>query len=172
MPRISSAEFVRRQISILCVLIVACGLLVACGADKKDISGPTGTPVLTATIVPSPTALSGPPRIGDVIWTSAIEPQTNAPLNKATPVPADAALYAVVPIDFLPAGSQLVARWFFNDTSLDALDSAIRIDRDRISGWIEFHIERTGLDSWPGGIYTIIISDGTNELQRADLTIS
>ena len=71
-----------------------------------------------------------------------------------------------------PAGSQLVATWFFNDTSLDALDSAMRIDRDRDSGWIEFHIERTGSDSWPDGVYEIVVSDGTNELQRSEITIS
>ena len=84
----------------------------------------------------------------------------------------DRVIYAVVPIESLPAGSQLVASWYFNDTSLEALGSAIRIDRDRDSGWLEFHIERTGADPWPDGEYEIVISDGTDELQRSQVVIS
>ncbi len=120
----------------------------------------------------SPTALSGPARVGDVIWASTIEPQTNAPVTASTPVVGDTTIYAVFPIVSLPAGSQLIASWYFNDTSLDALNSAMRIDQDRTSGWIEFHIERTGTDPWPDGVYEIVLTDGTNELQRADITIS
>ncbi len=116
------------------------------------------------------TALSGTPRIGEAVWTSVIQPETNAPVALA-PKGTDATIYAVFPIESLPAGSQLVASWFFNDTSLDALDSAMRIDTDRVSGWIEFHIERTGTEPWPDGDYEIVVSDGTNELQRAVVSI-
>jgi hypothetical protein len=48
----------------------------------------------------------------------------------------------------------------------------MRIDRDRVSGWIEFHIERTGAEPWPDGDYEIVVTDGTNELQRSVVTIS
>jgi hypothetical protein len=117
------------------------------------------------------TALTGTPRLGEAVWTSAIAGETNAPLAQS-PQLTDETIYAVFPIESLPAGSQLLASWYFNDTSLDALDSAMRIDRDRDSGWIEFHIERTGPQPWPDGEYAIVVTDGTNEIQRAVITIS
>jgi hypothetical protein len=153
-------------------LIVACALLAACASGNDDPSGPTAPSHPTKTIESEPTPLSGPPRIGAPVWTNAIDPQTNAPLGQAAPTITDETIYAVFPIESLPAGSQLVARWYFNDTSLDALDSAMRIDEDRVSGFVEFHIERTGANPWPDGVYEIVVTDGTNELQRAQVTIS
>jgi hypothetical protein len=153
-------------------LIVACALLAACGSGNDDPSSESGSAQPSETAVIEPTALSGPPRIRAAVWTSAVDPQTNAPLGQATPVVSDEIIYAVFPIEALPAGTQLVASWYFNATSLDALESAMRIDEDRASGWIEFHIERTGPDPWPDGVYEIVVTDGTNELQRSQITIS
>ena len=84
------------------------------------------------TSVIAATALSGAPRIGEAVWTSAVESESNAPIALA-PQATDETIFAVFPIESLPAGSQLIASWFFNDTSLDALDSAMRIDRDRVA---------------------------------------
>jgi hypothetical protein len=168
--RLRSDRF--RRLGVLALLlIVACGTLVACGGG--DDEGASSTPVPEATETPLfvPTALTGTPRLGEVIWTSAVEPETNSPLALA-PTVSDSRIYAVLPIESLPAGSQLLASWFFNNTSLDALDSSMRVDQDRVSGWIEFHIERTGDSPWPDGAYEIVVTDGTNELQRAVITIS
>jgi hypothetical protein len=170
-PKSNTVVLLRRRSPVVFALIVACGLLAACGPDKDASSEATDTAIVTVTSEPSPTALSGPPRVGEAIWTNSIEPESNAPLA-ATPVVGDTTIYAVFPIVSLPEGSQIVANWYFNDTSLDALGSAMRIDRDRTSGWIEFHIERTGSTPWPDGVYEVVLTDGTNELQRADITIS
>ncbi len=113
----------------------------------------------------------GTPRLGEAVWTSAVMAR-NERSDRACAQLTDATIYAVFPIESLPAGSQLLASWYFNDTSLDALDSAMRIDQDRTSGWIEFHIERTGSEPWPDGEYAIVVTDGTNEVQRAVITIS
>lgn len=171
MPRISTFEFVRHRAPLACALIVACGLLVACGSGKSSSPDATVAAVPTETVEVMPTALSGQPRLGSPVWTNAVAPQSNAPAE-ATPEIGDMVIYAVFPIESLPAGSQLLARWYFNDTSLDALDSAMRIDRDCVSGWVEFHIERTGPDPWPDGVYQIVVSDGTHELQRSEIAIS
>lgn len=162
----------RRWAPFALMLIVTCAMLAACGSGK----GPSPTPATPAepseTPVALPTALSGSPRIGPAVWTTAVDPQTAAPIAGGTPAVDATTLYAVFPIESLPAGSQLVASWFFNDTSLDALSSAMRIDRDQVSGWIEFHIQRTGTDPWPDGTYSIVVSDGTTELQRSEVVIS
>ncbi len=171
MSRKSLVELIRRRAPVACAFIVACGLLVACGSGKSDDLDAAPTVIPTETVEVIPTALSGLPRLGAPVWTNAVAPQTNAPVD-ATPVIGDTVIYAVFPIESLPAGSQLLASWFFNDTSLGELDSAMRIDRDRVSGWVEFHIERTGSDSWPDGVYEIVVSDGTRELQRSEIAIS
>lgn len=172
MPGSGRIQPLCRRAPILFTLIVACALLVACGSGQDDNPSVSEAPEATDTVVPEPTALSGVPRIGPAIWTSAIDPVTAAPLGTLPPSVADTFIYAVFPVESLPAGSQLVATWFFNDTSLDSLGSALRIDRDRVSGWVEFHIERTGADPWPDGVYEIVVSDGTNEIQRAEIAFS
>ncbi len=171
MPRHHRFDRLRRFGMLASAFIVACALLGACGSGNDDTPEITSTPEPTQTLVIVATALSGAPRIGEAVWTSAVQPESNAPIALA-PQGTDETIFAVFPIESLPAGSQLVASWFFNDTSLDALDSAMRIDRDRVSGWIEFHIERTGAEPWPDGDYEIVVSDGTNELQRSMVTVS
>lgn len=171
MPRFLRSDRSRRVGLLASTFIVACGLLAGCGGDDDDSPIATAPPEPTKTVVVMPTALSGTPSIGSAVWTSAVETGTNAPLSLA-PTATDTTIYAVFPIESLPTGSQLVASWFFNNTSLDALGSAMRIDRDRVDGWIEFHIERTGDEPWPDGEYEIVVSDGTTELQRAMVTIS
>ncbi len=170
MPQQFRIDRLRRMGMLALPLIVACGMLTACGVggDSPDTTALPGT---TETEVVVPTALTGAPRIGEAVWTSAIDPTTNAPIAVAPQV-SDTTIYAVFPIESLPAGSQLMASWFFNDTTLDALSSAMRIDRDRVSGWVEFHIERTGSEPWPDGEYMVVITDGTTELQRAVVSLS
>lgn len=171
MPRQSQFDRIRRLAGLAFALILACGLLAACASGDDTTSDSTPVPVSTETAVVPPTALTGAPRIGEAVWTRAIEPGTKEPLNLA-PTVTDETIYAVFPIESLPAGSQLIAEWFFNDTSLDGLGSALRIDQDQNAGWLEFHIERTGPEPWPDGEYAIVVTDGTNELQRAVLALT
>jgi len=170
-PRHFRIDRLRRMGMLASALIVACGVLAACSVGGGDSPEATALPELAETAVVVPTALTGTPRIGEAVWTSAIDSTTNAPIAIAPQV-TDTTIYAVFPIESLPAGSQLVASWFFNDTTLDALNSAMRIDRDRVSGWIEFHIERTGPEPWPDGEYSVVVTDGTTELQKAVVSIS
>lgn len=171
MPRQSHFDQMRRLGLLLSALIVACGLLAACSFGDDGTPDDSLTTEATETPVVVPTALSGSPRIGEAVWTVAVDAITKEPVAVAPQV-TDTTIYAVFPIESLPAGSQLVARWFYNETSLDALDSAMRVDQDRVTGWIEFHIERTGPEPWPDGEYEIVVTDGTNELQRSVITIS
>ena len=170
MPQHFRFDRLRRLGMLASALIVACGVLAACSLGGGDDPETNTPPEPAETALVAPTALTGAPRIGEAIWTSAIDPTTNAPFSIAPQV-TDTRIYAVFPIESLPAGSQLVATWFFNDTSLDALSSAMRIDRDRVSGWVEFHIERTGSEPWPDGEYAVVVTDGTTQLQQAVVSI-
>lgn len=172
MPKLFRLQSIGRIRSLLLLIIVAGGLLTACGGQTKSDPTPNLDTEANATAALVPTALSGPPRIGPVVWARTIDPATGAPANTDTLTTDAPAIYAVFPIESLPAGSQLVAHWYFNDTSLDALDSAMRIDQDRNTGWLEFHIERVDSESWPRGRYAVVVDDGTTELQRAEITIS
>ena len=171
MPRKLGPDRMRHVRILAPALIVACALLAGCSSGNGGTPATSETPQPTEIREVAATALTGAPRLGEAVWTSGVASETNAPLATA-PQLTDETIYAVFPIESLPAGSQLLASWYFNDTSLDALDSAMRIDQDRDTGWIEFHIERTGPEPWPDGDYAIVVTDGTNEVQRAVITIS
>lgn len=163
-------EKLRRRNLLALSLIVACSALIGCSSDGTDRA--SVSPVATVIVDPSVTPLSGPPVIGSIVWTTSVDPATKAPAGGAPPTVRDLVIYAVAPIESLPAGSQLIARWYFNGTSLDGLNSSMRIDQDRVAGWLEFHIERVDGDSWPDGEYEIVISDGSTDLQRSRVRIS
>jgi hypothetical protein len=76
-----------------------------------------------------------------------------------TVIPPDAqAIYAVFPIERLPAGTRLEASWTFNGTPLEGFDLDVTAPRDQLQGWLEFHLERTGADPWPDGEYAVSLT--------------
>ena len=98
------------------------------------------------------------PSIGEIVWATAVQPDTNAATAVVARFPVDApALYAVVLVTGLPSGAVLTARWTYNDVPLDALEAAVEIPTP-VDGtaWVEFHLDRDE-ESWPEGTYEISI---------------
>lgn len=129
------------------------------GLTGTPAVGPGGTPeIVTA-------------ELGEVVWTTAVDP-AGLP---ATPVPGfapdAAAIYAVLPVVRIDARSTISATWTYNGTSLDALGSSVTVNEAREGGWIEFHLNRTGAELWPDGTYEITVSANGRVVQTGEVRI-
>jgi hypothetical protein len=175
----------RRTGAVTSVGLALLTLLGGCGPAVPDGAAPTAcpaagcpaaTPIATPTVAPPPTATAVPTPtpafsseravLDDVTWTTAVEPETNAPVAPVDVFTvADRMLYAAVRADRIAAGTRIGADWAYNDTSLDGFAQEIVIERDTSNAWIAFHLELTGAEVWPNGRYQITITvDGTPAL--------
>jgi hypothetical protein len=166
-PRRSAAEpSARRALGVACLGLV-CTLLVSCG----------GEPILAPPVAPSPQVTSSSSavaaatpvitaeesRIGGIIWASATDPTTSAPIEPVSSYRPNAPrIIAAVQSDTLPAGSLVAATWEYNDTSLDAFTTQLTAPDSDAEHWLIFYIERDPEVPWPVGAYEVTISlDGT-----------
>jgi hypothetical protein len=144
-------------------IALACALLAGCGG--QPILAPPVDPSPRPTIntpqsaAATPMATAAAQQIGDVIWATATDPATNAPIDSVSSYPADALrIVAAMRIDALPAGSSVEATWQYNDTSLDAFTTRLTPAGNGAEQWISFYIERDPEVEWPVGTYEVRIS--------------
>jgi len=108
------------------------------------------------------------PQIGDLVWATAIDPTTNAPINPVSSYRPDAVrIVAALHIDALSAGSSLEATWEYNDTSLDAFTTRLTPAASGADQWVSFYIERDPKIEWPAGTYEVKISLDGATVQQA-----
>ena len=109
------------------------------------------------------------PQIGDIVWATATDPATNAPIE---PSPATVRMLPGSSprrtTDALSAGSTVEATWEYNDTSLDAFTTQLTLSESGADQWMSFHIARDPEVPWPVGTYEVKISlNGTPVQQDA-----
>ena len=126
----------------------------------------TNTPDLAAA---TPIATAVAQTIGDIVWATAIDQATNAPIDPVSSYRPDALrIVAAMHIDALSAGSSLEATWEYNDTSLDAFTTRLAPAGSGADQWVSFYIERDPEVEWPVGTYEVKISlDGATVQQAA-----
>jgi len=161
--------------------VVALGLvlaLVACGGNDGP---PQATPTPDATATAAALAISlGPsvlatatlaPKYGEVVWTTAVNPQSKEPLEPVDAFATEATtIYATLTVRNLPTNTVLTADWTYNDTSLDGLTTSAVVAADGDADWVEFHLTRSA-EPWPDGTYAIAISVGGSVVQRAEVEV-
>jgi hypothetical protein len=162
----------RRSVRVSLFALV-CGLLVSCGGEPRlappaNSSQPivTNTPQVGAA---TPAATSMAPRVGDIVWATATDPTTNAPIDPVSTYRPDALrIVAAMRLNTLSAGSVVEATWEYNDTSLDAFTTQLTLAESGADQWISFYIERDPEVEWPVGTYAVNLSvDGTPVQQAA-----
>ena len=165
----------RRSLGVGCLALV-CAVLVSCGepgpAPAPDPSPwvPSHSPGVAAA---TPVGAAVKPRIGTVIWTTATDPATNAPVEPVASYGADAPrIIAAVQSQALPAGAIVEATWEYNGTSLDAFATRLTATDSGAEQWLSFHIARDPNVPWPVGTYAVTISlDGT-AVQQGSIEVS
>ena len=145
----------RCAVSILLAVVVLAG----CGAADDAPPDPTATVAVEAT----PTVLvpTQPPDVvlGEVVWTTAVAEGTGAPVDTLTTLPNDAGrIVAAVPVETLPAGITLQARWSIDGDPLPALDPApLVVEEGRQDAWVSWSLSWTSDQPWPIGTLGIQI---------------
>ncbi len=172
----------------LACLLVGLVILTGCTTTPDRGETPTITPPTTGgdgqiggTPLPADRppagAINGTPTVarvelGEVVWTTGVDPTAGAPATPVAAFEADApALYAVLPIIRIEPGVTITATWTYNDTPLDPLASTITASEARENGWLEFHLNRTGPVPWPDGTYEIAVSADGQEIQTGEVRV-
>jgi hypothetical protein len=137
----------------LASMLLAVAILAGCGVGN-GASPPTQTSSV-ATPEPTPVLVS----FGQVVWASAIDTETGAPVDSLTTLSNMAPqVYASVQADMLPADVPVQARWTIDGAELSGLDPApVTVDEDRAEPWISWSLTWTADEPWPVGVLGIEI---------------
>lgn len=155
------------------ILVALTGILAGCGGEPQLALPNTPTPdpaVASPPARPAASPEASAPVIGDLTWTSAIDPETGAPADALAHYPADAPrLLIAARARAIQADSNVEARWYYNDTPLEAFTTRHAFSGPVMDQWLGFHLDRADDTTWPAGTYEIeIFLDGEPE---ADATI-
>lgn len=157
----------------LCLAAVCVVSLQACGGSHSATTGTVPAANQGPDAAPTSPPVSGPVTIGAVVWASAIDPASKAPLTTVTAFPESAAvIYAVVPVANVPAGAGVTAVWTYNGVSLDSLATTTVAPQRMAAGWLEFHASMTPGKTWPAGAYAIVVKDGGTASATGSVVVS
>ncbi len=143
------------------------------------VTGPAVTEVVNGTPGAGPVSIGGT-TIGDVVWTSAVDPATQAPAESLDTIPSNAAeMYAALPLTSVAAGTVIGAAWSYNGVPLDALSSSVTASVAATNTWVAFRLGR--IDSgtpmprsesdWPDGDYGVVITVDGQVVQEGTVTV-
>jgi hypothetical protein len=170
------------------ILLVA----VAC-SGSSDAPKPTPTPAPTASPVPSPIPspvaspsplpdlaatpgvfTSAQADVGKVVWSTSLDPATNAPTHRVTALTANVTtIFATLPVYRVKPGTVFTAKWTYNNTPVEALTSHVTAGGSYAEAWIEFHITRAANQPWPAGTYevTVLVGDQQQVAEQATVRV-
>ena len=164
----------RRSMSALVLL----GVLGIAGCGGSSPEKPASTKVSTPTTVinaeptATPTATPTAAIFGAIVWTTAINAATSAPVDKVASFGQDAsAIYAVVPVKGVAPGLTVTADWTFNGSPLPGVSSTVVATRPVADGWLEFHLTLAAGQTWPAGTYHIDIHQPLGGAVHADVNV-
>jgi hypothetical protein len=171
-----AATTARRSLGALGVALV-CAMLVSCGGELRlappaspspqaiteEAAGAAATPVNTTVAT----------RFGEIVWATAIDPKTSAPIEPVSSYRPDAPrIIAVMQAFGLSAGSAVEATWEYNNTSLDAFSTRLQPAHSTAESWISFRIDRSPDVPWPVGTYEVMVSLNGTTVQQAAIEVT
>lgn len=107
-----------------------------------------------------------------MVWATAIDPMSNAPLPPATAFPVEArTIYATLPVARIAQGTVVAATWSYNGTPLDGFLGSVSAPQDERDVWLEFHIGLAGPEPWPAGVYAVAVRVDGQPAQSAAVAV-
>jgi len=152
-------------------------MLVSCGGELR-LAAPAGPSpqVMTETTGAARATPVGPAvatRFGPIVWATAIDEATDAPIGPVSTYRADAPrIIAALQAFGLSGGSVLEATWEYNNTSLDAFSTRLVPADSTAESWISFYLDRSPDVPWPVGTYEVTVSLNGATLQQASIEIT
>jgi hypothetical protein len=121
----------------------------------------------------TPTPVPPPAGIGEIVWTAAVDPATNAPTEPLNALRNDAPqVVAALPIERLPEGTVLQAHWTIDGTPLPALDpEPVTVETSRADAWVAWTLRWEGDQPWPTGQLGIEVEVNGEPRGRAEIPI-
>lgn len=176
-PRLFIPGATARPTVLGAVLVLSIVLLTSCGEEPRLVPpvGPSPVSATTLSATPqlaTPASTIASPRIGEIVWTAATDPTSNAPIEPVAIYRSDATrIIAAAPIRALPAGSRIEATWEYNNTSLDPFTTQLFPPETLNETWITMYIDRDPEVPWPEGQYEITISLDGVAMQHAAIEV-
>jgi hypothetical protein len=129
----------------------------------KEAAGAAATPVNSTVAT----------RFGEIVWATAIDPKTSAPIEPVSSYRPDAPrIIAVIQAFGLSAGSVVEATWEYNNTSLDAFSTRLLQAGSTAESWVSFRIDRSPDMPWPVGTYEVTVSLNGTTVQQAAIEVT
>lgn len=150
-------------------LLFAGGIAIAVAAHVPAQTPPAAT--ATGGAIPA----KGTPaaEAAEIVWAREIDPETNAPVRRATAfITTDAAIYAVLSLDRVEQGSVVEASWFYDGTPVPSLTASVAVDKTYEESWIEFHLTLPEGQIWPTGEYTIAIAVNGQQIAESAIEVT
>jgi hypothetical protein len=125
--------------------------LASCGDQAADTADTLATPP------------SVPLEIGELVWTSDVDPATGAPIDTLTSLPsATDRIVAALQVPSLPAGVTLQARWEIDGNHLVKLDPEPVASTEPLEdAWVSWSLSWGADEPWPIGTLGIrVLIDG------------
>jgi hypothetical protein len=151
----------------LCLLVLLSSLAACGGGDDPPSATSTPAPTQPPTQTPAP-----PAELGQIVWASAVDDSTKAPLNQVTSYPHDAgAIYAVVPVTRIVSNTPVTAEWDYDGVAMPELTTTVNAPDLPNGGWIEFHITRSTNLFWPVGAYHVQVFVNGQTVQESSVSV-
>jgi hypothetical protein len=150
---------------------------VSCGGELRLVP-PAGPSLQVTTEAPvaaqaTPVGTAVATRFGPIVWATAVDQATDAPIAPVSTYPADAPrIIAALQAFGLSAGSVVEATWEYNNTSLDAFSTRLVPADSTAESWISFYLDRRPDVPWPVGTYEVTVSLNGATVQQASIEIT
>lgn len=147
-------------------------LLAGCGGARL-VAPAAATPTASDVATPIAGPLATPaPSLGEIVWSTSVDPVTNAPADAVASYRADAPrIVASMPTRGIPSEASIQATWEYNDTPLEAFTTELERPGQLETTWISFYLDRDPETLWPEGVYAIVLSIDGTEVRRSTVEV-
>jgi hypothetical protein len=150
----------RKVQDVRLMAIVFCALaLVGCGSGGGDGAARPAATEAAHNIPPEPTPTPIVVTLSGVVWTTAVDPVTNAPQDNVTSYATTApVIIAAVQVGSMPAGAELTATWWIDRAEVPEATMRVATDSLVREGWAKFQFTREEERRFPLGVLEVRIT--------------